>query len=59
VLERLRGDQEIQGVMVGLATSIGAAVHAIRDEETAQELLNRADAAMYRAKAAGKRQLAF
>lgn len=59
VLERLHGDQEIQGVMVGLATSIGAAVHAIHDEETAQELLNRADAAMYRAKAAGKRQLAF
>lgn len=59
VLERLRGEQEIQGVMVHLATSIGAAVHTGEEEETAQELLTRADAAMYRAKAAGKRQLSF
>lgn len=59
VLERLRTDQEIQGVEVTLAASIGAAVYADQDEETAQELLNRADAAMYRAKAAGKGRLSF
>ncbi|HEX5307414.1 MAG TPA: PAS domain S-box protein [Dyella sp.] len=59
VLKRLRLDQEIEGVAVALATSIGVALHTGHDEETPQELLHRADAAMYRAKAAGKRQLAF
>ena len=41
------------------AANIGVAVHDGRNEETAQELLHRADAAMYRAKAAGKRRVAF
>ncbi|MFK2905659.1 PAS domain S-box protein [Dyella ginsengisoli] len=59
VLERLVMDQEIEGVAVTLATSIGVALHSGRDEETPQELLHRADAAMYRAKALGKRQLAY
>lgn len=59
LLERLRADQEIHGVAVNLATSIGVAVHDASVEETAQELLHRADAAMYRAKAAGKRRVAF
>ncbi|HET6433076.1 PAS domain S-box protein [Dyella sp.] len=59
LLERLRVDQEIQGVAVTLSTSIGVAMHAGDDEETAQELLHRADVAMYRAKAAGKRRLSF
>ena len=59
VLERLRADQVIDGVAVTLTTSIGAAVHTDQDEETSQELLRRADAAMYRAKAAGKRRLSF
>lgn len=59
VLERLRADQVIEGVTVTLATSIGAAVHTDQHEETAQELLHRADAAMYRAKAAGKGQMSL
>lgn len=59
VLERLGADQEIEGVAVHLATSIGIAVHTGHDEETPQELLHRADAAMYRAKAAGKSRLSF
>jgi GGDEF domain-containing protein len=59
VLDRLRTIQEIQGVAIGLTTSIGAAIHRPQDEETPQELLHRADSAMYRAKAAGKRQVAF
>ena len=59
VLERLTMDHEIEGVAVTLATSIGIALHSGRDEETPQELLHRADAAMYRAKASGKQQLAF
>jgi len=59
VLERLRVDQVIEGVAVTLGASIGAAVHSDQDEETAHELLHRADTAMYRAKAAGKRQVSF
>lgn len=59
LLERLAVDQEIQGVAVRLSASIGVAMHEGGDEETPQELLRRADAAMYRAKASGRQQLAF
>ncbi len=59
LLERIAVDREIQGVAVRLAASIGVAMHQGCDEETPQELLRRADAAMYRAKAAGRQQLAF
>jgi diguanylate cyclase (GGDEF)-like protein len=59
VLERVQAIQEVQGVAISLTTSIGVAIHRPQDEETPQELLHRADTAMYRAKAAGKRQVAF
>jgi len=59
LLERLALDQEIQGVAVRLSASIGVALHEGRDEETPQELLQRADAAMYRAKAVGRQRVAF
>lgn len=59
VLERVCGEQEVLNVVVELSTSIGAAVHTSDDEETAQELLARADAAMYRAKAKGRRCWSF
>ncbi|MDE1964434.1 MAG: PAS domain S-box protein [Xanthomonadaceae bacterium] len=55
VLDRLAADQEIQGVAVRLSTSIGVALYDGQDVETPQEVLRRADAAMYRAKAAGRR----
>lgn len=57
VIQRLHVDQDVQGVTVNLAASIGIAIYAQAAEETAQELLGRADAAMYRAKAKGKRQM--
>nr|WP_256489238.1 PAS domain S-box protein [Dyella lutea] len=59
LLARLATEREIQGVAVRLAASVGVAVHDGQDEETPQELLRRADAAMYRAKAAGRQRLAF
>jgi diguanylate cyclase (GGDEF)-like protein/PAS domain S-box-containing protein len=53
LLDRITPSAEIQGVEVTLSASIGAAMHDGHEEQTAQELLGRADAAMYRAKAAG------
>lgn len=59
ILERVRGETEVMDVAVRLSSSIGVAIHTGKDEETPQELLTRADAAMYRAKHGGKGRSAF
>lgn len=54
ILKTAHADEEVLGVVVRLSSSIGAVIHHRWQEETPQELLSRADAAMYEAKMTGK-----
>jgi diguanylate cyclase (GGDEF)-like protein len=55
VAERVRADVELAGEQMAVTASIGVAVYD--DEESAYSLINRADAAMYRAKEAGRNRV--
>ncbi len=55
VAERVRADVALAGEQMSVTASIGVAVYD--DEESAYSLINRADAAMYRAKEAGRNRV--
>ncbi|QNM97966.1 diguanylate cyclase domain-containing protein [Chitinimonas koreensis] len=56
IIGRMADPFELTGTTVGVTTSVGVALHRPGDQATPDALLQRADAAMYIAKRAGKNQ---
>lgn len=57
ILERINADRDVLGVSMHLSSSVGVVLYHQANDKSPQQLITRADAAMYEAKALGKNQV--